>query len=434
MKTNGRSDPGKAIFRLNAVGGLTVFLLFGGLGGWAYSARLSGAVIASGSVVVESNVKDIQHPAGGVVGRLNVVEGSAVKAGDVLLQLDDTVPRTTLGIVRSDLDAQLLRQARLAAERDGALAIVWPEELVARGEESDLSAAFAGEARLFEARRTTRSGQSAQLREKVGQLEDEIRALEAQRAAKKDEYDLVLRDLAGISDLYERKLVSVERLTELERERARLRGEQGQLDADMARVRGTISETELKILQLDRDFQAEVLDDLRETDAKIAELRERKVAAEDQLRRIDIRSPQDGIVHGLVVHAAGAVVEPGEAILSIVPEADALVFDLRVDPRDIDRIEPGSVATVRLLAANQRTTAPFPVTVTRISPDLVHEPQAQRAYYIVRVVSEPGSQSTPLHLRPGMPVEGYIATGMRTPMQYLLEPIEEQIARTFRER
>src|SRR5690606_25598422 len=251
----------------------------------------------------------------------------------------------------------------------------------------------------------------------------------------REELDLVSADVDDIASLFAKKLVGMARLTELRREHAKLEGENGQLEAEIARVRSRISETQLEVLQLDRDFQAEILDDLRETDAALAESRERAIAAEDQLQRIDIRSPQAGTVHALAVHAAGAVIEPGEAIMSIVPQSDRLVVDLHIDPRDIDRIRTGSQVAIRLLAANQRTTPTFDATVRRVSADLTQEANTGRAYYVVRVVLDmPPDNRVALHLRPGMPVEGYVRTGQRTPLEYLVEPLSDQIARVFRER
>jgi HlyD family secretion protein len=435
MKPAPRQDPRRRIRQLTLTGIGLIALMVGGAGGWAATSELSGAVVASGSLVVESSVKRVQHATGGIVGKLLVDEGSSVEAGQVMIRLDDTTPRTTLGIVRSGLDAQLLRQARLAAERDGKDSVAWPDELVARREESALASAFAGEEKLFEARRAMLIGQRAQLKEQITQLNEEIRGLTAQQEAKENELALTAKDLDGIAELYAKKLVSVDRQSKLESQKAQLEGERGQLIAEIAGARGKISETELQVLQLDRDFQTDVLDNLRESDAAISELRERLVSAEDQLRRIDIRAPQAGIVHELTVHAPGAVIEPGETIMSIVPRADLLVVDMKVQPRDIDQIDVGSKTAIRILAANQRTTPTLDATITRISAELSQDPESKLPYYLVR--AELGAETAlpaGLRLRSGMPVEAYIATEERTPLEYLLKPLDEQIARAFRER
>ena len=429
------SDPRLAIRRLNFIGIGVIALLVGGVGSWAATSRLSGAVVASGSLAVESSVKKVQHSIGGIVGALLVDEGSAVEAGDVLVRLDDTTPRATAGIVRSDLDAQLLRKARLLAERDGAGSIALPDELSPRNGEPKLIAGLADEQNLFDARRAMLHGQRDQLRQQIAQLEEEIRGLSAEQQAKEDELALAERDLAGIAALYARKLVSMDRRSALEHDRTRLAGERGRLLADIARVRGKISETELEIIQLDRDFQADVLDNLRDADGEISELREKLSAAEDELRRVDIRAPQAGTVHELTVHSAGAVIDDGETIMSIVPGADMLVVDIKVAPQDIDQIDVGSMAEIRIMAANQRTVPTLDATVTRVPADLTREPDSDRAYYLVRAEFAPGEAAFPgLRLRSGMPVEVYIATAERTPLEFLLQPIGEQLARAFRER
>jgi HlyD family secretion protein len=436
MTTTPSNDPKAVIHRLNIIGFATVAVLVGGIGGWAATSELSGAVIAPGSLVVESSVKKIQHPTGGTVGALLVDEGSEVRAGDVLLRLDDTVPRTTLGSVRSALDAQLLREARLKAERDGADTIPLPQELAARRAEPTVAGAFSGETRLFEARRNTLIGQRAQLREQIAQLNEQIEGLQAQIEAKSSEIQFTERELQSVSDLYFKQLVGVTQLTALQRARANLLGQSGELTASVATARGRISEIELQVLQLDKDFQTSLLNDLRESEAKIAELRERQTAAEDQLRRIDIRAPQDGVVHELAVHTVGGVIGAGETIMQIVPRADALVIEAQVAPQDVDQIALGGKVGIRVMAGNRRTTPILDASVLRVSPDLLHEDQTGRPYFLVRMAFAPEALAGlgELKLLPGMQVETYVATEERTPLDYLLKPLQEQIGRTFRER
>jgi HlyD family secretion protein len=434
------ADPLRAIRTLNRIGIAVVILLVGGFGGWAATSELSGAVIAHGTVVVESNVKKVQHPTGGVVGEILVHDGSEVTAGQVLIRLDDTVTRSTLGVVRSQLDELLARQARLLAERDGADSISFPDDIMSRRTDKSVAAAIAGEQRLFEARRSARSGQRAQLRERIVQSNEEIRGLTSQQDGKEQEVKLIGQELEGVSQLYTKNLVSISRLTQLQRDKARLLGEQGQYVAEIARARGKISETELQILQLDQDFRTDVLKDLRETEGKVAELKERVTAAVDQLKRVDIRAPQDGFVNQLAVHTVGGVVGTGETLMQIVPRADALVVEAKVAPQDIDQVAVGAAGIVRILAGDQRTSPDLNARLTRVSADLTRDPgnslQENQPYYLVRL-SLPADEVRrlgDLKLVPGMPAEVFIQTYARTPLQYLLKPLREQIARTFRER
>ena len=434
------NDPRRAIRNLNLIGFVLIIMLVGGFGGWAATSELAGAVIARGTVVVESNVKKVQHPTGGVIGQILVHDGDAVKAGQVLVRLDDTVTRSTLGVVQSQLDEYQARQARLLAERDGASAIVFPDGLTSRSREPSVAAAMAGEEKLFEARRSAREGQRAQLRERVAQSKEEIRGLTAQQDGKQQELKYINEELTGVNALYAKNLVSISRLNTLQRDKARIEGEQGQYVAEIARARGKISETELQILQLDQDFRTDVLKDLRETEGKVAELRERVTAAQDQLKRVDIRAPQDGIVNQLTVHTVGGVISNGETLMQIVPRADALIVEAKVAPQDIDQVTVGAKVIVRILAGDQRTMPDLIGKLTLVSADLTRDPpaagQESQPYYLVRVSlpADEASRLGDIKLIPGMPAEVFIQTYARTPLQYLLKPLREQIARTFRER
>lgn len=427
-------DPRKAIFRLNAFGLAVLLVLVGGAGGWAVSTELAGAVIAMGSVVVDSDVKRVQHPTGGVVGELNVRNGDHVKAGDILLRLDETITRANLAIVLNSLDQAIAREARLAAERDAASQIAFPPELLEREAEPAVAAIIAGEERLFELRASARNGQIAQLRERASQLDDEIEGLTGQMEAKGREIELLQEELAGVRELWEKNLITIQRVTALERDSARLEGERGELIASIAQAKGRQTEVGLQIIQIDQDLRSEVASELREIQGQIAEFRERKTAAEDQLRRIDIRAPQDGTVHQLSVHTVGGVITAGETIMQIVP-TDTLTIEVKIAPQDIDTVHLGQTAVLRLSAFNTRTTPEVKGTVTRVSPDLVLDERTGTTYYTARIAILPEEMHKlgTLELSPGMPVEAFIQTGARTVMSYLMKPLVDQVTRTFRE-
>jgi HlyD family secretion protein len=282
-----------------------VVLLFLGIGLISASTDLSGAVIARGSVAVESSVKKVQHATGGIVGELNVQDGKTVEAGELLIRLDDTVVKANATAITKSLWELLARRARLEAERDGLDTLTVPEELAA-ARTPDIRRIVAGESRLLDLRRTALRGQKAQLTERIGQLREEIIGLSEQIAAKKEEIELIEKELTGLRDLRQRDLVPLSRVVALEREAARLKGDRGRLIAATAQTKGKISETELQVLQLDQDMRSEVAKELADIRAKVAELSERKVAALDQLQRIDIRAPVRGTVHQLAVHTCRA--------------------------------------------------------------------------------------------------------------------------------
>lgn len=417
------------------VGILVVLVLGVGVGGWAATAKLSGAVITEGTLVVDSNVKTVQHPTGGVVGKVNVRDGDRVKAGDILVQLDGTATRANLAIVTRGLDELTARRARLEAERDGRDSVVFPSELLARISDPTVANAVQNERRLFELRRTSRLGQKAQLEQRIAQLQDEISGLGAQQSAKSKEIDLIGKELEGVRDLFRQNLVPLSKQTELERDAARLDGERGQLTAGVAQAKGKIIETRLQIIQIDQDLASEVAKDLRDVDGKTDELVERGVTAEDQLKRLDIRAPQDGVVLQSKVHTVGGVVTAGEPVMLIVPESDTLRVEAKVNPRDIDRLYDGQTALLRFTAFDVRTTPEVDGTVTQISADTTIDQRTGESYYTVRIALAPGQLKRlgPVKLIPGMPVEAFIQTGDRTVISYLTKPLYDQLMRVFRE-
>ena len=430
-------SPAQRSIRSHLLGGLTVVaLLAGGVGGLAATTELSGAVIAPGSLVVDSNVKKVQHPTGGVVGELRARDGDKVKAGDIVVRLDETITQANLAIVVKSLNELQSRLARLEAERDNVDTVVFPAELLARAGDPELARSMTGERNLFEFRKSARAGQKAQLRERIAQLKEEIQGLTGQVAAKKRETELIGQELEGVRDLWRKNLVQIQRVTALERDAARLEGERGQLIASTAQAKGKISEIELQILQIDQDLRSEVAKDLREVQGKIAELVERKVAAEDQLKRIDIRAPQNGMVHQSTVHTVGGVITPGEAIMLIVPEADALTVEAKLAPQDIDQVRVGQTAALRFSAFSQRTTPELDGVVSRVSADLTTDQRTGAAYYVVRITLSESelARLEGLRLVPGMPVEAFIRTGERTVLSYVMKPFTDQITRSFRSR
>jgi HlyD family secretion protein len=437
VKGDGGQQGVQRSIRLHLIVGLTVVLvLAGGLGGWASTQEISGALIAPGQIVVESNVKKVQHPTGGVVGELRAHDGDTVKAGDIVVRLDDTVTKANLAIVTKNLDGAMARAARLEAEQRGLDKLKFPPQLTERAGDPDVSSVMSSESKLFDVRVNGRIGQKAQLRERITQLNEEIGGLTAQEAAKDQEIGLVEKELAGVRQLYDQHLVQISRLTTLQRDAARLNGERAQYVASRAQAKGKITETELQIIQVDKDMVSEVSKDLRETNDKIGEFVERKVTAEDQLRRVDIRSPQNGVVVQSTVHTVGGVITAGDAIMLIVPQTDDLQVEAKVNPQDIDKLQIGQKTLLRLSAFNQRTTPELNGVVTRVSADVTTEPRTGQSYYTIRVSMPPQEVARlgDAKLIPGMPVEAFVQTGDRTMMSYLMKPLNDQVMRAFREK
>jgi len=314
--------------------------------------------------------------------------------------------------------------------------VTFPRMLLAHAEEAPVAIAIANERKLFELRRSARLGQKAQLRQRITQLQDEIGGLNAQQEAKAREISLIGKELDGVRELWKNNLVQITRLTALERDAARLEGERAQLIAAVAQTKGKISETELQIIQIDQDLSSEVAKDMREVDAKYGEFVERKVAAEDQLKRIDIRAPQDGVVLESKVHTVGGVIQAGDAIMLIVPETDNLQVEAKISPRDIDQIQVGQSAMLRFSAFNLRTTPEINGTITRIAADTTADQRTGQTYYNTRIAMTKGeiARLGEVKLIPGMPVEAFVQTGERSVMSYLMKPLQDQFMRAFREK
>jgi HlyD family secretion protein len=417
--------------------GLAAVAMVGGIVfGWATLTEISGAVIAPGKLVVDSNVKKVQHPTGGVVGDLRVKDGDHVKKGDIVARLDETQARTNLAIVTKALDELAARQARNEAERDGADKVTFPAELLSRRGDPEVAQVVASEQKLFEIRQAARAGQKAQLVEQVDQLRQQIQGNLEQEQAKAKEIDWIQQELKGVRDLWKQNLVPFSRVTTLERDGARLEGERGALIASIAQARGRIAETQLKIIQIDEDLRTDVGKDLAEIRGKKSELVEKRVAAEDLLKRIDLIAPQDGKIFQRAVHTVGGVIQAGEVVMLVVPDSDALIIEAKVQPTDVDQIHLGQRAVVRFSAFNRRTTPELNGEVSEIGADVTQDDKRNESYYSVRIRIPDSELARMEGLQPvaGMPVEAFIETSPRTVMSYLVKPMREQVDRTFRGR
>jgi HlyD family secretion protein len=429
--SNRRSIRGHLRFAIAAM-----VLLAGGMGGWAATTELSGAVIAMGQLVVDSNVKKIQHPFGGVIAELHVRDGDRVNAGEVLVQLDGTETRANLAIVSKALDQLSALQARDQAMRDGAAEVSFPPELLDRAQDPVIAELIKGERRLFDALISGANGRKAQLREQVAQFDEQTRGMQKQLEAKAEEIDWNAQELVGIRDLWKQKLIDFARVTTAERDAARLEGEHGALVSSIAELKGKIAETQLRILQVDEDMRTDVGKELADVRGKIAELVEKKVAAEDRLQRLEIRAPQSGIIHELEFHTVGGVIQPGATIMGVVPDGDALTAEIKIAPPEIDQLHVGQKAILRFLSFNQQTTPEVTAELTLISADVTADPKTGTSYYTarVKVVDDDTSRIAGLKLVAGMPVEVFVQTTPRTVVSYLARPIADQIERAFRER
>jgi HlyD family secretion protein len=419
------------------VGGLSlVVVLVIGCGGWAAIAKLEGAIVASGTVKVDENLKEVQHRDGGIVKTLSIRQGDFVREGQILATLDDVQIKAELLIVRSQLGEALGRQARLIAERDNLPSIEFPADLGRISTASEV--VIQGERRLFAGNKLGRDSQKEQLELSVSQTLEEIKGMEARLAAKEHEIQLVGAERDKLDALFEKKIVEYTRVYSAHRDWARILGERGEISAGIARAKVRASEIRVQIIAVDQNASTEAQRDLRTVDARIAELSERKLAIEDRLSRTEIRSPVAGYVNELFIHTVGGVITPAAKIATIVPQHAELKFEIKISPADIDQVREGQSARVRLTAFNRNTTPEMKGSVVMLSPASARDPSNGQEYYVAFVNLLPTEDAiAKLHgfkLVPGMPAEVFISTQERTAASYLVKPFTDQMNRAFRER
>lgn len=418
------------------VGILAVVLLIGGLGAWSVFTNIAGAVVAPGSVKVESERQVVQHPDGGVVGEIFAKEGDTVKAGDVVLRLDGTFLRLELAIVERQLLEIDVRKARLIAERDGADAI--DTEWIESFENLDpawVQGQIEGQKSLFDARRTALQQELDQIEEQKSQIENQIEGTQSQIAALERQLALVEQDLANKEKLYSQSLIPVNQLLDVQRDQAGLQGDIGRLNSQAAQNRARISELAVQALRLSNSRREDAITRLRDLQYSEIELQERRLSLTEKLSRLDVRSPSDGVVFGSSVFAINAVVQPAEPMMYVVPTGQAMQVSVRIDPVHIDQVFPGQPVMLRLTTFDRRTTPEIPGEVVRVSPDALTDEATRSTYYeaIIRPDASALAELPGIELLPGMPVEAFLRTRDRTPLSYLLHPLSVYFERAFRE-
>jgi HlyD family type I secretion membrane fusion protein len=418
-----------------AIGIALLVLFFGVFGAWAALATLQSAAIAPATIISEGKRKTVQHLEGGIVSEIVVHDGDPVKAGQVLLRLDDTQPRADLQILRVRRQVAAALQARLRAERDGLDQIGFPDWLLAATDDPTATEIMQGQENLFRARRTSVASQVAILEQRVVEFEEEINGLTSEIAAFDKQLALIGEEVEDLQQLFDKRLVPQSRLLALRRRAAAIEGERSRNVSNIARARQMISESRLRTAELEAARMTEVTQELRDTDAALFDLLERIRAAEDVIARTEIRAPLDGTVVNLQVHSPRGVVGPGEPLLEIVPAHDRLVVEAMVRPADIDVVHPGLRAQVRLTAFNSRAVLPLNGEVVYVSADILSDQRTGQQYYLARVelTDDVSAALDGAELYPGMAAQVMIATGRRTALDYVLRPVTRSLERAFRE-
>ncbi|MDA5192491.1 HlyD family type I secretion periplasmic adaptor subunit [Govanella unica] len=417
------------------IGLIIILVTFVGLGGWAAFAPLSQGAVASGKLIVESQRKEIQHFEGGIVAKIAVKDGDRVRPGDVLVELDDTRARAQLQIVEGQLDAYRAFEARLTAERDGLEDVTFPADLEAKAQNNEeVAKSLGGQRDMFTARKMAIKSQTDILDKRVTQLREMSNGLRAQVQSKSEQLRTLADEIKGLQELYAKGYASKSRLLALQRSEAETAGERGKYLSDIASSDMKVGETRLEVIQVQKKFEEEVVSDLRTTQQKVLDLTEQWTAARDVLNRTRVRAPVEGIIVGLKLHTLGGVINPGTRLLEIVPQNRKLLVQAKIQTHDIDQVQMGAEAEVRLLPFKQRTLPILVGQVTAVSADTLEDERTGESYYTANVeISEDQIKKLEGHrLVPGMPADVIIKSGEYTVLQYLLGPLTDSLARAFR--
>ena len=417
------------------IGILTLLVLVGGFGTWSVMAKITGALITSGQIEVDRNRQVVQHPDGGVVDEIVVGEGDTVLAGDLLLRLDATTLQSELAVVEGQLFEILARRARLEAERDNTALMVFSPVLL-EGATPEIQTLMDGQVRLFEARLETRKSAVEQLTQQRAQIASQMEGISAQQEALSTQRDLIAEELADQQSLLDRGLAQASRVLSLQREEARLLGTVGELTAQRAQAGERMTEIELQILGLSSARREEAITRLRDLQFSELELSERRRTLRRQLERLDIRAPVSGIVYGMQVFAPQSVIRPADPVLFLIPQDRPLVIATQVQAVDVDQIFVGQEVTLRFSAFDQRRTPELQGTVTLVSADVFQNETSGQSYYRAEVelnAGEMGRLPAGMTLIPGMPVEAFVRTADRSPLDYLIKPLADYFAKAFRD-
>jgi len=419
------------------IGLLALLVLVGGFGSWAVLTQISGAIIASGQIEVDRNRQIVQHPDGGVVTAILVVEGDRVDAGQILVRLDPTLLQSDLTTVESQMFELMARRARLAAERDEVAEIRFDAELLdVATRQPEVAELVDGQRRLFEARISSNTQQIEQLRLRRQQIASQIGGILSQQEALTTQLVLIGQELAGQQTLLDRGLAQASRVLALQREDARLKGTVGELTAGAAEAQERITEIELEILRLASTRREEAISQTRDMQVNELELAERRRSLKERLSRLDIRAPVGGIVYGMTVFAERSVIRPADPVLFIIPQDRPLVIASRIEAIHIDQVYLGQEVVLRFSAFDARTTPELFGDVTQISADVFVDEASQVSFYRVELqlrADEIDKLPVNLALIPGMPVEAFLRTEDRTPIAYLLRPFTDYFSKAFRE-
>ncbi|MGF6313291.1 HlyD family type I secretion membrane fusion protein [Bradyrhizobium sp. i1.8.4] len=435
-RANRDDGPNDSIRNVAGAGWLIIAIFFGGIGAWAVTAPLNGAVVANAVVKVDGNRKSLQHLDGGIVKELHVREGDRVLAGDLLIVLDETQARAEHEVLTQQYAVLRASEVRLLTELDHGAQLVMPPDLKARSDDPYFKSVWNGQVSQFDTRRASLEGQRSVVREKINQLGSQIVGSEAQVKSFTNQIDSVRKEAKDVAPLVERGLIARPRILQLERTAYGLEGQIADANASIAKARQAIAEQEQQIAQFDNDRMTDVTKDLRDTQAKLLEVIPKAMNAKAVLGRMEIRAPYTGRVVGLSVFSVGGVIQRGDKILDIVPDEDSLTIEAQVAVEDISDVHPNTRAEVHLTAYKQRIVPIIHGDVIQVSADRLTDPKTNNPYYtaFVRIDQTELAAMPNIRLYPGMPATVMIPTVQRTAFDYIVGPLAMSFNHAFRQK
>ena len=403
---------------------------------WSAAVPISSGVVASGAIGVENRRKTVQHLDGGIIKELRVHEGSRVKAGDILIRLDDTEARLAVSVLQGQADTLRAEQAARQAELAGVAHVAFPQDLLDRQSDPDVAAIIRAQKAAFDARRSNVVGRKSQLGEQLVQLNKEIAGNRAQSESRSDQIELFESEIKDVEGLFQKGLTTRPRLLALQRAAAQSRGERGSLDSEVAKLKARQSEVEIATMQVERESNSNAADVLRQVQSELVQVIDKLAAAKAALARTEVRAPVSGTVVGLSVTTVGGVIRPGEGLMDIVPQSRHLVVNAKVLPKDADSIHFGQHVKVRFNGGGARYAPVVEGTVQKISADSLTDQRSGVSYFEMAVmVPESELKSFPTHLlRPGLPADLLVRTGSHTTLGYLFDPLSKASFAAMREK
>ncbi len=424
--------------RLQLFGFASIVSIVGVFGAWSYFSEINGAVIAPATIEAESYSKKVQHRDGGNVLKIMIKDGDVVQAGQDLVVLDPAEVQAQLGIVEGQRDEILIKKSRLEAQRELRADLILPNELLARAHEPNLAATIAGQQNLLKSTLDTGAGKQEQYKAQIGQLGDQIKGYEAQLQGNKKQLTLIAAEADGLRKLQVQGLVPATRVMAMDRDAARISGDQGQLEASRAAAQSKIAEVKVQMLQVQEEIRNQALTELRDTENKLVELQGQQLATSSRLGHLTVKAPITGTVYQLTVHTEGGVIAPNETLMMILPQNDDLVLRAAVTPNDISHVHVGQAAEVRFSGFSSRTTPSIFAEVTQVAADITRPDVArgeQQPYYSIRLTisAKELEKLGQNKLKPGMSAETFIQTESRSPFSYLIKPLIQQWSHAMRE-